>query len=200
VLVKKVVKKENNCITTYSRIRFNILEPDEKQIAIEDIAHALSMMTRANGHFPEFFSVGQHSIQCCREAIARNYVPELAMACLLHDASEAYLSDVTRPVKRNMPMYLQIEEQLQNKIYHKFLGFVPEGEEAMLISNIDDACLYVEFLHFMSERVAPEEPVLMSSPDFMVRPMKEVEQEFLDLFNKLNGELKQDEQKGNTRN
>jgi hypothetical protein len=186
-------KSGRNCITTYTRKRFNTLEPDEKDIDIEDIAHALSMMTRANGHFPEFFSVGQHSIQCCREAIARNYVPELALACLLHDASEAYLSDVTRPVKKNMPMYLQIEEQLQNMIYKKFLGFVPEGEEAMLVKNIDDACLYVEFLHFMSERVAPEEPVLMSSPDFMVRPMKDVEKEFTELFLKLDGEIKHDE-------
>jgi hypothetical protein len=100
---------------------------------------------------------------------------------------------VTRPVKKNMPMYLQIEEQLQNMIYKKFLGFVPEGEEAMLVKNIDDACLYVEFLHFMSERVAPEEPVLMSSPDFMVRPMKEVEKEFTELFLKINGEIKHDE-------
>jgi hypothetical protein len=184
---------EKNCITTYTKRRFNTLEPDESQIVIEDIAHALSMMTRANGHFPEFFSVGQHSIQCCREALARNYVPEVALACLLHDASEAYLSDVTRPVKKNMPMYLQIEEQLQGMIYHKFLGFVPEKEEAMLISNIDDACLYVEFLHFMSERIAPEEPVILSRLDFGVRPMKEVEHEFLDLFKELYGEIKHDE-------
>jgi hypothetical protein len=182
-----------NCITTYTKRKFNTIEPDEKQIVIEDIAHALSLMTRANGHFPEFFSVGQHSIQCCREALARNYVPEVALACLLHDGSEAYLADITRPVKQNMTMYLQIEEQLQNKIYHKFLGFVPKKEEAVLIENIDDACLYLEFLHFMSERIAPEEPVLMSNPDFRVRPMKEVEQEFLDLFEKLNGEIKRDE-------
>jgi hypothetical protein len=182
-----------NCITTYTKQKFNTIEPDEKQIVIEDIAHALSLMTRANGHFPEFFSVGQHSIQCCREALARNYVPEVALACLLHDGSEAYLADITRPVKQNMTMYLQIEEQLQNKIYHKFLGFIPEKEEAVLISNIDDACLYVEFLHFMSERIAPEEPVLMSSPDFSVRPMKEVEREFLDLFEKLYGEIHKDE-------
>jgi hypothetical protein len=99
-----------------------------------------------------------------------------------------------------MTMYLQIEEQLQNKIYHKFLGFVPKKEEEVLISNIDDACLYVEFLHFMSERIAPEEPVLMSELDFSVRPMKDVEHEFLELFEKLYGEIKHDEQKGNTGN
>jgi 5'-deoxynucleotidase YfbR-like HD superfamily hydrolase len=179
----------NDCITTYTKRRFNTIEPDEAQIVIEDIAHALSMMTRANGHFPEFFSVGQHSIQCCREALARNYVPEVALACLLHDASEAYLADVTRPVKKNMTMYLQIEAQLQNKIYHKFLGFVPEKEEAVLVSNIDDACLYFEFLHFMDERTAQEEPVMMSEPHYEVQPMKDVEREFLELFHKLTEEI-----------
>ena len=117
-----------DCLTTYTGVSFDTFEPQMEMIKIEDIAHALSMMTRANGHFPEFFSVGQHSIQCCREAIARNYVPEVVMACLLHDASEAYLADITRPVKKNMTMYIQIEEQLQNMIYEKFLGFVPQGE------------------------------------------------------------------------
>lgn len=50
-----------------------------------------------------------------------------------------------------MTMYLQIEEQLQHMIYTKFLGYVPE-EEAELITNIDDSCLYYEFLHFMDEK------------------------------------------------
>lgn len=85
------------------------------------------MMTRANGHFRSF-SVGQHCIQCCHEATARNYLPQTALACLLHDGSEAYLADITRPVKKNMTMYLQIEEQLQHMIYTKFLGYVPEGK------------------------------------------------------------------------
>lgn len=80
----------DDCLTTYTGVSFNTFEPEEDKIRIEDIAHALSLMTRANGHFPEFYSVAQHSIQCCREAIARNYVPQVVMACLLHDASEAY--------------------------------------------------------------------------------------------------------------
>ncbi|MCM1282999.1 MAG: phosphohydrolase [Muribaculaceae bacterium] len=172
----------NNCMTTFTKVQFNTFEPEEEKIQIADIAHALSMMTRANGHFPEFFSVGQHCIQCAREAIARNYVPEVVLACLLHDGSEAYLADVARPVKRNMTMYIQIESQLQELIYRKFLGYVPKGEEAVLIKNIDDACLYYEFLHFMGEKVYAAEPVMMSAPTYEVRPMKEVEEEFLELF------------------
>ena len=82
-------------ITTSSKIHFTPVSPDPEQIVIRDIAHALSLMTRANGHFPEFYSVGQHCIHCYEEAVARKYSPFLCKACLLHDASEAYLADIT---------------------------------------------------------------------------------------------------------
>lgn len=175
----------NDSITTYSKIRFHVLDPDPDDVLIEDIAHALSMLARANGHFPKFFSVAQHSIQCAREAIARGYIPSLCMACLLHDASEAYLSDVARPAKQMMTMYLQVEEQLQNCVYTKFVGRIPRGEEAVLIGNIDDACLYYEFEHFMDERLFPGKPVMLSHPEFIVQDMKEVEEEFLELYREL---------------
>ena len=61
---------KKDCLTTFSKVDFNTFEPEEDKIRIEDIAHALSMMTRANGHFPQFFSVGQHCTQCCHEATA----------------------------------------------------------------------------------------------------------------------------------
>lgn len=177
-------------LTTYTKVPFNTFDPDEDKIDIKDIAHALSMMTRANGHYPEFFSVGQHSVQCCKEAMKRNYVPEIALACLLHDASEAYLADITRPVKKNMTMYLQIEEQLQNLIYSKYLEFIPRGEQEILIQKIDDACLYYEFKYYMDEEVFPVAPVLMSEFTYEFQPMQEVEQEFLELFETLNGQIK----------
>ena len=177
-------------LTTYTKVPFNTFDPDEDKIDIKDIAHALSMMTRANGHYPEFFSVGQHSVQCCKEAMKRNYVPEIALACLLHDASEAYLADITRPVKKNMTMYLQIEEQLQNLIYSKYLDFIPRGEQEILIQKIDDACLYYEFKYYMDEELFPVAPVLMSDFTYEFQPMKEVEAEFLKLFETLNRRIR----------
>ena len=109
-------------ITTWSGIHFTPLEPKKEEIRAEDIAHALSLMTRANGHFPEFYSVAQHCIHCCEEAGARSYSARVQAACLLHDGSEAYLADITRPVKKHLPGYLSIEEVLQSAIYEKFLG------------------------------------------------------------------------------
>ena len=70
-------------ITTYSKIHFTPLEPDPGQISVRDIAHALSLMTRANGHFPEFYSVGQHCLHCAEEARAEGLPQRLILACLL---------------------------------------------------------------------------------------------------------------------
>ena len=89
-------------ITTFSKIHFTPLAPRREDIIIEDIAHALSLMTRANGHFPEFYSVAQHCMDCAMVAEAECLSIREQLACLLHDASEAYLSDITRPVKANL--------------------------------------------------------------------------------------------------
>ena len=172
-------------ITTYSKIHFAPLEPKEKDISIEDIAHALSLMCRANGHFKEFYSVGQHCIYCCEEAIERGYSNTVALACLLHDASEAYLADITRPVKRNLQNYLEIEEVLQNAIYEKYIGRELTKEEQELISLVDDAMLYNEFIHYMKEELPTKDTNLVSKPDFEFIEFSKVENKYRELFNTL---------------
>lgn len=81
-------------ITTYTGQHFEPTNPDPELIRIEDIAHALSMICRGNGHVKTFWSVGQHCICCAREAAARGLSNRMVLACLLHDASECYMSDV----------------------------------------------------------------------------------------------------------
>jgi 5'-deoxynucleotidase YfbR-like HD superfamily hydrolase len=172
-------------ITTAHKIHFKPLEPNQEEIIIEDIAHALSLMTRANGHFPEFYSVGQHCIGCAKEAIARNLGNKIALLCLLHDASEAYIADITRPVKKGLKEYLVIEKHLQDAIYEKFMGVLPTEEEKQAVAEIDDAMLFHEFYHYMGEKVVPGEPVLLTQPDFYERPFKEVEAEYLTVYRSL---------------
>lgn len=75
------------------------------------------------------FSVGQHCINCAREALARGYSNRIAFACLLHDASECYLSDVPRPFKKTLTGYKEQEENLLNLIYQKYLGNLLTSEE-----------------------------------------------------------------------
>ena len=167
-------------ITTSSKIHFTPLKPKKEQIVIEDIAHSLSLMTRANGHFPEFYSVAQHCIHCYEEAVARGYDKRLAMACLLHDASEAYLADITRPVKKNLPKYLVIEKILQDAIYEKFLGSKLTEEEQKMVSEVDDVLLYYEFEHYMGEKLQENEPVIKSRPEFCFVPFAEVEKKYIE--------------------
>lgn len=172
-------------ITTFSKINFTPLEPQMEDIKIEDIAHALSLMCRANGHYTEFYSVGAHCLNCYDEAVARRETPRIRMACLLHDASEAYLSDITRPVKKNLEKYLEIEERLQNLIYEKFVGEPLNEYERQMVKTIDDALLYWEFYEFTAVKLSDSEPFVAMTPDFYKGTMKQVEQAFLDTYNEI---------------
>ena len=123
-------------ILTYSKIKFYPLDPVKEDIHIEDIAHSLSLMTRANGHCKHFYSVAQHSIDCYKEAKSRGYSERVQLGCLLHDACESYISDITRPVKCNLPEYNVIEDKLQGTIYDRFgLGDLSD-EESMQINEV----------------------------------------------------------------
>ena len=172
-------------IRTYTGIRINPLDPDAEVIDIVDIAHALSLLCRANGHFKTFYSVGQHSINCMTEAKARGYSEKVQFACLLHDASEAYLSDVTRPVKQEMPQYRAIEKPLQDMIWMKYLGESLTDEEFAMVRDIDDAILYYEFIYFMNEAIYEEQPELKSEPVFEFESFVQTENEFMRIFDEL---------------
>ncbi len=173
-------------ITTYRGIHFEPICPEENQLKIEDIAHSLSLICRANGHFTHFYSVASHCIACAREAAFRNLSARIQMACLLHDASEAYLSDVTRPIKHEMKRYLEVEEVLQEMIYGHFLGKVPTDEEREYIREIDDDMLSYEFHALMPEDLLGDRyKKIGCEMNMEFRMMDEVEKEFLVLFTKL---------------
>lgn len=176
-------------ITTFSKIHFTPLEPVEEEFSIVDIAHALSLMTRANGHFPEFYSVCQHCIHCAKEAQAEGLPIRLVLACLLHDAGEAYLADITRPVKKNLPQYEEIEDRLLSAVYRHFLGSDLTEEEAAQVKRVDDTLLYYEFLHYMGEALLAKAPQMISHPVFETRPFAEAEQEYKDMYQALAGML-----------
>lgn len=172
-------------IITYTGIRMYPASPKPEDFYIEDIAHALSMMTRANGHFKEFYSVAQHSVACSLEACAMGYSKRIQLACLLHDASEAYISDITRPVKQLLPKYKEIEERLQNMIWEKWLGSPLSEEECRQVFEIDDAMLYYEFLHFKGEEIMAKPRPLVTTVDYSFNGFDCAEKEYIDLFNKL---------------
>lgn len=84
-------------IQTVSGRRFWPLEPKPEDVCIDDIAHALAMKCRFTGHCTAFYSIAQHSVLVAEQVAEVS--PELALWGLLHDAAEAYLPDVARPIK-----------------------------------------------------------------------------------------------------
>jgi len=109
---------KNECwIETASGKHFNYFDTKPEDIDIEDIAHALGMACRFSGHVSHFYSVAEHSVHC-------SYIvpKEDALAALLHDSSEAYISDIAKPIKEYMGDYLKIEDTIMWHIANKF-GF-----------------------------------------------------------------------------
>lgn len=100
---------------TYKGVEFSVPHFRPETINIEDIAHSLSLQCRFNGHIKQFYSVAQHSVLVCERV-----PPEDKLWGLLHDASEAYLSDVPAPMKRLMADYLQLERALMRVICDVF--------------------------------------------------------------------------------
>ena len=168
-------------ITTVTGIHFYPLNPNPKDIDIEDIAHALSLICRANGHFRHFYSVAQHCIACAEEAIERGYSPEVILGCLLHDASEAYLCDVTRPVKKHIPQYLQAEEKLQEVIWKRFIGRELTDTEKNQIFEIDDDILSMEFHLLMPEDLNEDYRKLQGSYTCEYQDPQEVKSRFIQM-------------------
>lgn len=172
-------------ITTYSKKPLDPVTAEADEIKLVDIAHALSLMCRANGHFPYFYSVAQHCVNCVKEAAARGYSRRVQLGCLLHDASEAYLSDVTRPIKQLLPYYLEVEERLQNVIFDKWITPPLTEKERAQIFEVDDALLYHEFMEIMGERVAETPPPLYASLNFSCVDFSLIESQYAELFEKL---------------
>ena len=171
-----------NYITTYTGEHFEPTDPDPKAIRIEDIAHALSLICRGNGHVRTFWSVGEHCINCAKEAQARSLSDRIVLACLLHDASECYMSDIPRPFKRELPEYREHEERLLEMIYEKFLGSPLTSEEQSKMKEIDDTMLWYDLKYLLGETQTGEIPHLHIDLDYTVRPFRDVEKEYLELY------------------
>jgi predicted RNase H-like nuclease len=167
---------------TYSRVLMDPLSARPEQILIEDIAHSLSLMTRANGHFRQFYSVAQHSLCCALEAKNLGFSPRLQLACLLHDAAEAYVADIPRPVKHRLSGFKEIEEYVQSVIFQKYgLGDMTD-EEWQAVGRIDDALLHAEFEALMGIRIFKTAPYVSMAHDFGLRDTDAVYRAFVRMF------------------
>jgi hypothetical protein len=119
------VSNRQPTIRTRSGKYVNLVSPKPSTILIEDIAYSLSGQCRFVGHGDLRLSIAEHSVLVMR-LLGKGYIqPRLKLLALLHDAAEAYLGDVSSPLKPEIPDYKRIEENFSNVIYKKF-GFSKE--------------------------------------------------------------------------
>ena len=132
---------DRGCITTFSGTIFNLIDPRPEMIVLDDIAHHLSMVCRWAGATKEFFSVAQHSV------LVSKIVPDhLQRWALLHDAAEAYIGDITRPLKAMLSDVGVIERRIMHEIAQAFeLGW-PEPAD---LAQYDDQIQKLEAVLFI---------------------------------------------------
>ncbi len=141
--------RKGDWIETYTGKKFWPLDPRREDICIEDIAHGLSNICRYNGQCKFFFSVAQHSLNCVEYIARRNMFQypgrkRLQLLCLLHDAAEAYISDVSKPVKPFLPGFREIENKIMAAIYEALNVRPPNAFEKKMVKYVDKVMLATE--------------------------------------------------------
>lgn len=182
-------KKKGNYLKTYMGHKVDPLNVSAEDIMLEDIAHALSLMCRGNGQVVHFYSVGQHCINCAKEAKERAWDVRLQLGCLLHDAAEAYMSDLITPVKVCMPQYYEIEDRFLKAVFDKFgLADLTEGEWDRIM-EVDRALLIYDLVELLKEPVPEEGYQVVRIPDIAFRPFEEVEREYIEIAKELMAQM-----------
>lgn len=141
---------DNSWIGTYTGKHFWVLDPKPEEVCIEDITHALSQICRFAGHTEGFCSVATHCLNVERFLEARAYSPLIRLYGLLHDAAEAYVGDMSRPMKVCCPGFKEIEDGVQKAIYKHFGLAEPTPSIIEVVKEADDYILTLEARRFMS--------------------------------------------------
>lgn len=177
-LINNFYCKDEIWIQTYTGKKFYPENPTLDSIDIEDIAHALSMQCRFTGHCKTHYSVAQHSVYV-------SYFAQNKLQGLLHDASEAYISDVSSPVKRTkyLEQYKVLERIVQNKIYEKFNVELDETDD---LKYADMLLLTIE-VNSLIDNVHPDWKFSITPPPFHIMELspKEAKELFLKRFYEL---------------
>jgi len=170
--LKEPSNKTEPFIWTWSGGRFDFLNPSPGSICITDIAHALSLICRFNGHCTEFYSVAEHCVEVADRVMKNSDDPKLARTALLHDAAEAYIGDVVSPLKALLPDFQRVETAVEEIIAQKYDLYYPFPPE---IKQADRDVLADEFA-----RLQP----FAESTDSLWTPLppEEAEQVFMTVF------------------
>lgn len=130
-------------IETYSGGFFDYEDPLEEQVSIEDIARALSNISRFGGHIRRHYSVAQHAL-LTRELVIEDGYPELGYAALHHDSHEAYVGDAPSPLKIVLGESYRSVTQRVDRAVAAALGLDPEEFHHPVIKRADQLAMRIE--------------------------------------------------------
>jgi hypothetical protein len=127
--------RKGDWMQTYTGKVFWPLDPRADEVDIEDIAHSLSLQCRFAGHSLWHYSVAQHSVLVAQSLQVKEYVPAVVVWGLLHDAPEAYVVDLPRPVKNVVQGYREAENRVMEVIAEHFGLSLPIPDAVHLADN-----------------------------------------------------------------
>lgn len=172
-------------ILTYTGKTINPYNVRPDDICIEDIAHGLSLLCRYSGQCNKFYSVAEHSIIMA----VCSWLPGNPLAKLLHDAAEAYIGDIIRPIKRKLSKFRQFENNFMYAIAYKF-GLAPSIFAT--VKKADNIMLATEAFWMMPSKIftvnkiygISKSMVDTSIPFYYFNP-SEAEKRFLKFYSEL---------------
>jgi len=143
--------RRGDWMQTFTGGRFYPMDPRPEEIEPADIAHALSLLCRYNGHVDRFYSVAEHCVHLSNVVPRTDALFTHARWALLHDATEAYVGDMIRPLKQSMPDYRAAEDRVMVAIAERFgLGGPLEAWMPDAVKEADTRILLDERAALMS--------------------------------------------------
>lgn len=176
---------------TVSGREVDVLNPRPEDFCIEDIAHSLSQLCRFTGHTNRFYSVGEHCLNVSYLVDTSRTDPETAFWGLLHDVHEAFIGDISTPVKRAFgPMVTRIEAGIDAALF-QWLGWTPTTVARSRVKFMDHAIVHYEWRALMP-MPAPKGLGIIDVDEPKLLPMGspyQVAQTFCGEFRRLRGQV-----------
>jgi 5'-deoxynucleotidase YfbR-like HD superfamily hydrolase len=152
-----------SCISVYDGEYFDFLDPDSSVYTVATIAHALSNLCRYTGHVNRFYSVAEHSV-----LVSLSVPKKFALEGLFHDAAEAFLGDVSSPLKKLLPEYRALEDAAMASIARRF-NLSPWKLHSLEVHQADKRMYHAE-----RQQIAPGKDDLWHTNLRAVRSVKPV--------------------------
>ena len=139
---------EDGWLETFTGERFYFFSPTADMVHMDDIVEGLCKIARFNGQTSKFYSVAEHSVLIAHYILKRTGDPRLAYTGLMHDAAEAYIGDMARPVKQTLPGFKEIEIGIDRVVSDRFGTTYPFPD---IVKECDSRILVDERKQAMSD-------------------------------------------------